>query len=72
MHSVCSNNLLETDSVFTTEKRHESEDILKAVGQPYQIFLYSGVEHGFAVRGDLSKKPVKLAKEQAFFQAVQW
>ena len=39
---------------------------------PYQINLFSHVEHGFAVRADLSKKPVKFAKEQAFYQAVQW
>lgn len=62
----------ETDEIFPAEKRHKSEEILKDVGQPYQINLYSGVEHGFSVRCDLSKKPQKFAKEQAFFQAVQW
>jgi hypothetical protein len=34
--------------------------------------LYSDVEHGFAVRADMSKKSVKFAKEMAFLQAVQW
>ena len=34
--------------------------------------LFSDVEHGFAVRCDLSKPRAKFAKEQAFFQAVQW
>lgn len=62
----------ETDSIFPTEKRHKSEEILQKTGQPYQINLYSGVEHGFSVRCDLSKKVEKFAKEQAFFQAVQW
>lgn len=62
----------ETDSIFPAEKRHKSEEILKATGQPYQINLYSGVEHGFAVRGDASKKIEKFAKEQAFIQAVTW
>ena len=62
----------ETDSIFPAEKRHESEEILKKTGQPYQINLYSGVEHGFAVRADLSKKETKFGKEQAFFQAVTW
>lgn len=62
----------ETDSIFPTEKRHHSEVLLKEVGQPYQINLYSGVEHGFAVRGDLSNKVAKYAKESAFLQAVQW
>ena len=39
---------------------------------PWQINLYSDVEHGFAVRADLSKRRVKWAKEQAFLQAVHW
>ena len=62
----------ETDSIFPTEKRHESEVILKETGMPYQINLYSGVEHGFAVRGDMSKPVSKYAKESAFLQALQW
>ena len=39
---------------------------------PYQISLYSGVEHGFAVKGDLSDQRAKFAKEMAFLQAVFW
>ncbi|EED16216.1 dienelactone hydrolase family protein [Talaromyces stipitatus ATCC 10500] len=62
----------ETDTIFPTEKRHESEVILKDTKLPYQINLYSGVVHGFAVRCDLSDKVAKYAKENAFLQAVQW
>lgn len=62
----------ETDQIFPTEKRHRSEEILKEVGQPYQINLYSGVEHGFAVRGDPNNRVVQYAKESAFLQAVAW
>lgn len=62
----------ETDSIFPASKRHESEDILAKTGQPYQINLFSGVEHGFAVRADISKPSVKFAKEAAFTQAVAW
>lgn len=80
----------ETDSIFPTEKRHKSEEILRKVGQPYQINLFSGVEvcvvptrqlymiakvrvqHGFAVRSDISVKIQKWSKEQAFYQAVAW
>jgi len=40
----------ETDSIFPADKRHKSEEILQKTGQPYQISLYSGVVHGFAVR----------------------
>jgi len=62
----------ETDSIFTTDLRHKSEEILKEVKQPYQMNLYSGTEHGFAVRGDIKDPVKKYAKEQAFLQAVQW
>jgi dienelactone hydrolase len=63
---------IETDNIFPAEKRRESEDILQKMNVPYQMNLFSDVEHGFAVRADLSKKPAKFAKEQAFLQAVAW
>ncbi|KAI4864077.1 dienelactone hydrolase [Hypoxylon rubiginosum] len=62
----------ETDSIFTPELRHKSEVILAKGGYPYQITLYSQVVHGFSVRCDTSKKVEKLAKDQAFIQAVSW
>lgn len=62
----------ETDEIFPAEKRRETEDILKGMKLPYQISLYSGVEHGFAVRGDPNKRETKFAKEAAFLQHVQW
>jgi dienelactone hydrolase len=65
-------DLLEIDNIFTTELRHESEGILIKTGQPWQINLFSGVTHGFAVRADLSNKHFKFCKEQAFYQAVAW
>ncbi|KAJ6049692.1 uncharacterized protein N7446_006980 [Penicillium canescens] len=60
------------DNVFTSAKRHESEEILDKLDIPYQINLFSDVEHGFAVRCDLSKPRQKFAKEQVFAQAVAW
>lgn len=60
------------DFVFTTEKRHESEEILAKLDIPYQINLFSDVEHGFSVRCDISQPRQKIAKEAAFTQAVQW
>jgi dienelactone hydrolase len=62
----------ETDNIFPEEKRHQSEVILRQTGVPYQICLYSGVRHGFSVRGDMSIKMERFGKEQAFCQAVQW
>ncbi|KAK4160890.1 dienelactone hydrolase [Cladorrhinum sp. PSN259] len=60
------------DFVFTNEKRHESEEILAKLDVPYQINLFSDVEHGFAVRCDLNQCRQNIAKEAAFNQAVQW
>lgn len=62
----------ETDQIFPAEKRHKSEEILQKTGYPYQINLFSGVVHGFAVRGDVNDKVQRFAKEQAFLQAVHW
>lgn len=62
----------ETDNIFTTEQRHEVEAELKKMGATYQINLYGGVEHGFAVRGDMSRRWMKRAKEQAFAMAIEW
>ncbi|KAI9668431.1 MAG: hypothetical protein M1831_001185 [Alyxoria varia] len=67
----------ENDTVFTVEKRHESERVLKGVSDgprelPYQINLYGYVSHGFAVKGDPAVKRARFAKEQAFLQAVTW
>jgi dienelactone hydrolase len=62
----------EVDDIFPTNLRHESETILRETGVPYQLNVYSGVDHGFAVRGDLSDKRQKYAKESAFVLALQW
>ncbi|TVY77725.1 Hydrolase tropI [Fusarium oxysporum f. sp. cubense] len=62
----------ELDDLFTVEKRHESEGILSKSKQDFQINLFSGVHHGFAVKGDMKDKRQLFAKEQAFNQAVSW
>ncbi|KAH7112966.1 Alpha/Beta hydrolase protein [Dactylonectria estremocensis] len=62
----------ETDHIFPAEKRHQTEEILQRAGKHYQLTLFSGVEHGFATRCDLSTRDAKWAKEQAFYQAIAW
>jgi hypothetical protein len=44
----------ESDFTFPTEFRRRAEDILIETKAKYQIQLFSDVEHGFAVRGDLA------------------
>jgi dienelactone hydrolase len=63
---------VETDEIFTVKKRYETEEVLAKMDVPWQIFLYSGVEHGFAVKGHMSTERARFAKEQAFGQAVAW
>ncbi|KAF3803777.1 Hydrolase tropI [Colletotrichum gloeosporioides] len=62
----------EFDDIFPAEKRHESEAILAKTGKDYQITLFSGVSHGFSVRGDVKDEKQRFAKEQAFYQAITW
>ncbi|KAI9787575.1 MAG: hypothetical protein M1839_000106 [Geoglossum umbratile] len=62
----------EIDEIFTVEKRHETEAILREVGVPYQINLFSQVEHGFTVRGNMGVRLNKWSKERAFCQMVEW
>lgn len=62
----------ELDDLFTVEQRHKSEEILRKTKLEFQISLFSGVHHGFAVRGDPNDKKQLFARDQAFIQAVTW
>ncbi|CAH6722372.1 protein Aim2p [[Candida] jaroonii] len=54
------------DPIFTVELRHKTEEILsKKEGVSWELTLFAGVSHGFAVRGDISIPQVKYAKEKA-------
>jgi dienelactone hydrolase len=44
--------MIETDSTFSLPARRRAEDILIAAKATYHIQVFSGVAHGFAVRGD--------------------
>lgn len=62
----------ETDEIFPAEARHATEATLKELGARYFITVASGVQHGFAVRGDPTDKVAKFAKERAFCDIVAW
>lgn len=57
---------------MSIDQRRHIEDLLLNTTQPYSISLYSGTEHAFGVRGNVSIPQIKLAKEEAYFQAVRW
>jgi dienelactone hydrolase len=43
----------EIDHTFDVEGRREALDILQREKKVYQYQLFSGVEHGFALRGNM-------------------
>ena len=62
----------ETDDIHTPEIRRATEDVLTKAGATWMSTVFSATDHGFSVRGDLSIKMVRLAKERAFRGAVEW
>lgn len=69
----------ENDPQFPIESQQKADESLEQLNEGrvdgkilYKRVYYAGNDHGFAVRGDVSKEHVKLAKEDAFKQAVQW
>lgn len=43
----------EVDHTFDSHSRQRALEILQTEKKPYHLQLFSGVEHGFALRGDL-------------------
>ncbi|KAH8795045.1 putative hydrolase [Hyaloscypha sp. PMI_1271] len=62
----------EVDDILPPEKRRQTEDVLTKTGATWMSTVFGGTEHGFSVRGDLTVKDVRLAKEYAFKGAVSW
>lgn len=62
----------ETDHIFPPDLRHLSEDKLAEIGARYQLDLFSGVSHGFAVRGDEKDPLVRYAREKVLLDQIHW
>ncbi|KAG0651513.1 hydrolase tropI [Hyphodiscus hymeniophilus] len=62
----------ETDDILPAEKRRATEDILTKSGATWMSTVFSATKHGFSVRGDLTVKEIRVAKERAFEGAVDW
>jgi dienelactone hydrolase len=43
----------ETDHTFPAPSRHRAEELLTAGKRTFHIQLFSGVSHGFALRGNM-------------------
>ena len=55
----------ETDFTFETDSRNKAIQILREATKPYHLQLFSGVEHGFALRCDLSDAHARWCKEES-------
>ncbi|KIJ24036.1 hypothetical protein M422DRAFT_275274 [Sphaerobolus stellatus SS14] len=62
----------EEDHTFSPESRHQSEELLKANQATYFYQLFSGVKHGFALRGNMEVEHERWAKEQSAYGMVSW
>jgi len=55
----------ETDFTFSTEQRNKAIDMLAEAKKPYHLQLFSGVEHGFALRCNLDDPYERWCKEES-------
>ncbi|PSN69951.1 alpha/beta-hydrolase [Corynespora cassiicola Philippines] len=62
----------ETDFTFDTESRNRAVDIMHEVKAKYELQLFYGVEHGFAVRGDMEDRYERWVKERCFEGVTGW
>ncbi|KAF6809851.1 dienelactone hydrolase [Colletotrichum sojae] len=62
----------ENDKAFPTESRRKAVDILQKEQKIYNLQLFSGVSHGFAVKGDPSDPYQRWCKEQCLRGMIDW
>lgn len=60
----------ETDVVFTMENRYATGQKLREIGATYIINLFSGVYHGFAIRGNLSSPDLRFAMNKTISDQI--
>ncbi|KAL0489775.1 AIM2 [Acrasis kona] len=62
----------EIDSFFDKDQAEKVRQVLMDKKTPYEVVVYNHMIHGFAVRGDLSKKEQVDAKERCLSQTINW
>ncbi|KAL0568759.1 hypothetical protein V5O48_013222 [Marasmius crinis-equi] len=67
-------NSCTTDHQFPPESQAKTDEVLGngKFAPGYKREYFEGCEHGFAVRGDMSKPEVKAGKEGSFKSTVEW
>ncbi|KAI1852212.1 hypothetical protein JX265_013065 [Neoarthrinium moseri] len=53
-------------------KEHHFENLMNENKKLYNLQLFSGVEHGFALRGDMNKPYERWVKEESLRSIAQW
>ncbi|KAF9235043.1 dienelactone hydrolase family-domain-containing protein [Melanogaster broomeanus] len=62
----------EVDFTFGLEARRRAEDIMVGRKSTYHFQVFSGVQHGYAVRGDPNKPQERWAKEESARGIKEW
>jgi len=62
----------EEDHTFGTASRRRAVDILMEKKNTYHVQLFSGVKHGFSLRGNVEDPIAKFAKEKSAEGILQW
>ncbi|USW57878.1 Putative dienelactone hydrolase, alpha/Beta hydrolase [Septoria linicola] len=62
----------EIDHTFPKDLRRRAIDILEERQTRYQVQLFQGVSHGFAVKGDMSDRWQRYAKDASFEGILGW
>ncbi|TFY55287.1 hypothetical protein EVJ58_g8345 [Rhodofomes roseus] len=63
---------VEIDHTFPLEFRRRAEDIMVEIKATYHIQVFSGVTHGFSLRGNVDDPVAKWAKEQSASTILSW
>ncbi|KAJ7625893.1 dienelactone hydrolase [Roridomyces roridus] len=62
----------QTDHTFPTASRHRAEELLMEKNRTFQVQLFSGIEHGFALRGNMEDAYERYTKEESASGIVRW
>ncbi|KZT38026.1 hypothetical protein SISSUDRAFT_787519 [Sistotremastrum suecicum HHB10207 ss-3] len=68
----CLNFRIESDVTFPTSSRHTAEDILASIHATYHVQLFSGVQHGFATKGNPDDPYECWVREESARGIVGW
>ena len=63
---------VEEDSLFPDEVREAGKKALEARKAEFELSVYPGVPHGFAVLGDYEDQKIVQAQGEAFQQMLGW